>query len=48
MKCEIIRRKGKTLIRITVGGKSKAIKRAERRIAKRQREIREYFLSREA
>jgi len=43
MKWELVRRKGRTLIRITVGGKSKAIKRVERRIAKRQREIRKHF-----
>ena len=47
MKCELVRRKGRTLIRITVGGKSRAINRAERRIAKRQREIRRHFPSRE-
>ena len=43
MKIDYVKKRGKDYVRITMGGKSKPIKRAERRIAKRQQEIRNHF-----
>jgi len=43
MKWKLVKRKGKTLIRITVGGKSKTIRKTEKRLQKRAIEIRKHF-----
>ena len=43
MKWELVKKRGKMLIRITVGGKSRPIKRAEKRMQKRAIEMRRHF-----
>jgi len=47
MRWSLVKRRGRLLLRIQVGGKSKAIRRAEKRIEKRMIEIHQHFPKKE-